>query len=159
MSVAHARDAIVLAIIKAHPAHGYDIAVAVERGALKLTGLKRPNVYAVLARLHARGWVSEKNVEGNIYPDRKVYHITEAGAAALPAMIDGLGDLPVLPLMSLTMLHDAGEDIQDAARAQLKLRQAALDDLPEPAHGQTATSALARGTLQAEIEVLAHILG
>lgn len=160
MSATAARELAVLSMIAAHPLHGYDIAAAFEAGPFQLLGLKKSAVYAILGRFDKRGWTVEKVAPQEGYPDRKICHITPEGRDALPGLMQNAGNLPQVPLMTLTMLHDSGVDVAALAQTELAKRQALRAQIAQAAetHGARATSDLGGAIVQAEIDVLARIL-
>lgn len=159
MSMTHARELAVLSILAAHPAHGYEMAAALETGPVQLLGLKKSALYAILARFVKRGWIEERPEPGGSYPDRLVCHITDAGRAALPELTHGAGGLSNMPLLVLTMLHDMGQDVRDALRSEVALRKTLLDEFDaDTAHADSATARLTHAVLQAELRELRRML-
>lgn len=160
MSLAPARELAVLSILLAHPAHGYQIAAAFEKGPFQLLGIKRSAVYAILKRFAARGWIVELEEKGSTFPDRRVSHITEAGRVAASEMISEAGGLPQSPLMVLMLLHDSGQDVAPQLTTQLELRRGLLDNLTDAGdeHSNSATRRLAQAVVRSEIETIEQIL-
>jgi DNA-binding PadR family transcriptional regulator len=161
MSLTKARELAVLSIVIAHPVHGYQVASAFEKIVpLRLLGLKRAAVYAILARFVKRGWITEENEPGEGYPDRRVCHATEAARRAVEGLIEASGGLAQTPLMSLMLLHDSGVDVRDTARAQLAERRRLVEEFAgvDSAHSESMSHILARASVAAEIEVLERLL-
>lgn len=75
----------VLAVLREGPAHGFAIAaLTAPSGALgRVWQLPRPMVYRALSRLAEAGLVEPAVVESGPGPQRTVYEITPAGAAAV----------------------------------------------------------------------------
>jgi PadR family transcriptional regulator PadR len=70
-------EGIVLAIIAAAPAYGYDITARLrEQG---FTDLAEGTVYALLVRIEKRGFVDVEKVPSELGPPRKVYSLSAAG--------------------------------------------------------------------------------
>lgn len=160
MSLTKARELAVLSIVIAHPVHGYQIASAFENGPLRLLGLQRAAVYAILARFVRHGWIIEKDEPGGAYPDRRICHSTEAGRDAVKGLIEAGGGLAQTPLMSLMLLHDSGIDVNDAAQAQLAHRVSLAEELTrtDSDHAKTLSHQLALESVSAEIKVLERLL-
>lgn len=160
MSLTKARELAVLSIVIAHPVHGYQIASAFEKGALRLLGLQRPAVYAILSRFVTRGWIIEIDETGGAYPDRRICHSTEAGRDAVRELIAAGGGLAQTPLMALMLLHDSGIDVSEAAQAQLAKRRLLVEELAgvDADHAKTMSHHLAHEAVSAEIRVLEHLL-
>ena len=156
MSLTAARELAVLAVVVAHPSHGYDIAAAFERGPLALLGLKKSAVYAILARFVKRGWVEERAEPSGNYPDRQVVYPTEAARPALAGMLAAGLELTQTPAMALAMLHDMGHDISGVAAEAVRLRDAQLAEF-DAVHAGSATQALARAVIVAERDVLSGL--
>ena len=159
MTLARARELAILSILKAHPAHGYDISRAVSAGPLVLLGLSRPAVYAILDRFERRGWIVGETTGSGSYPDKTVMSLTEDGHAAQEAALDAVSDPPgppIAPLMAILMAHDAGASLSPAIITRLiEARRATLSDLLEDtAHHEAATARLAQGLIEAELSVL-----
>ena len=156
MSLTQARELAVLSVVIAHPVHGYEIASAFEQGALRLLGLKRSAVYAILSRFVDRGWVEERDEPGGSYPDRKVNHATEAGRVAADELLAEAGGLPQTPLMSLVMLHDIGFDVHAALETHLDQRTRYRDEMlrVDEAHQKSMSHHLASATVEAEISTI-----
>ncbi|WP_420859645.1 PadR family transcriptional regulator [Marivivens marinus] len=153
----------VLSLLKAHPAHGYDISRAVAEGPLSMLGLSRPAVYAVLDRFARRGWVTGQTQSSGNRPDKTVMLLTKTGAAALAKMQSDtatVAALPVVPLVALLLAHDAGQAIPRATlQALVDMRKSDLAKLEADSdHADSATSALSRRVLRAEIETLESLL-
>jgi DNA-binding PadR family transcriptional regulator len=159
MTLARARELAILSLLKAHPAHGYDISRAVAAGPLVHLGLSRPAVYAILDRFEKRGWiVGEKTVSGS-YPDKTVMSLTEDGRVAQEAALDAVSNPPgppIAPLMAVMLAHDAGADLSAALlNGMIEDRRSRLADLlADEAHSETATGRLARNLIEAELSVL-----
>ena len=102
----------ILTLVNEQPRHGYQIEQVIEqRGMRQWTEVGFSSIYYLLKKLEGKGLVEGQLEETESGPARKVYHITQAGEAALhAAMLEalsepqrryssfslGLGNLPVL---------------------------------------------------------------
>lgn len=159
MTLARARELAILSLLKAHPAHGYDIFRAVAGGPLSLLGLSRPAVYAILDRFEKRGWIIGEKTGSGSYPDKTVMSLTKDGHAAQVAALDAVSDPPgppVAPLIAVLLAQDAGASLPAALITRMiEDRRAGLAELREDAaHAETATARLAIGLIEAELLVL-----
>lgn len=161
MSLTASRELAVLAILSAHPAHGYQIASAFESGPFKLLGLGRSAVYAILSRFEKRGWIIEVEEHSETYPDRRVCHITEKGRGEIAALTQAAGGVGLAPLMTLFMLADSGHDVSEPLKQEQDLRQAYLKQLgkTDAQHASTLSHLLAIGVIQTELELIQKALG
>ena len=74
-------EGIVLAILAAHPAYGYEITAGLrERG---FVDIAEGTVYAVLVRIEQRGLVDVEKVPSEKGPPRKVYSLNAQGQEQL----------------------------------------------------------------------------
>ncbi|QBE47896.1 PadR family transcriptional regulator [Leucobacter triazinivorans] len=74
-------EGIVLAIIAARPAYGYEITAALrERG---FADIAEGTVYALLVRIEQRGYVDVEKVPSEKGPPRKVFALNASGRARL----------------------------------------------------------------------------
>ena len=71
----------VLRVLQARPAHGYAIAVELQR--LGMGSLTGGTLYPILGRLHRDGFLDAAWTAGAGGPGRKVYELTAAGAVEL----------------------------------------------------------------------------
>jgi DNA-binding PadR family transcriptional regulator len=80
----------VLTLLAESPAHGYDLARAMEERGLVPGSMPRGRIYAVLATLEEEGAVRGAHEAGADGPDRKRYAITARGRARLSRWITAL---------------------------------------------------------------------
>lgn len=74
-------EGIVLAILSARPAYGYEITASLrDRG---FTDIAEGTVYALLVRIEQRGLVAVDKVPSEKGPPRKVYALNAEGRSAL----------------------------------------------------------------------------
>ncbi|PSL38307.1 PadR family transcriptional regulator [Labedella gwakjiensis] len=71
-------EGIVLAIVAARPAYGYEITVRL-REQLGFADIAEGTVYALLVRIEQRGFVDVEKVPSEKGPPRKVYSLNSAG--------------------------------------------------------------------------------
>jgi PadR family transcriptional regulator PadR len=74
-------EGIVLAIVSARPAYGYEITASLR--AQGFTDLAEGTVYALLVRVEQRGLVDVEKVPSEKGPPRKVYSLNDAGREQL----------------------------------------------------------------------------
>lgn len=162
MTLAKARELAVLSLLRAHPAHGYDMSRALASGPMAMLGLSRPAVYAILDRFLDRGWVAGETRPSGNRPDKTVMSLTDAGRDALDTLLAETSTLPqpVVPLMALFLAIDAGHPPEaDRLAALLEDRRATLASLEaDTDHAEAATMRLAKRLLSAEIASLEELL-
>ena len=81
------RDLLILAVLAEGPLHGYGIIKAVEARAFQGVHLDPANLYRVLRRMRALGWLAEEEDGGE---RRRTHVITPAGRAVLRAELGRL---------------------------------------------------------------------
>ncbi|PKO07520.1 MAG: hypothetical protein CVU41_02170 [Chloroflexi bacterium HGW-Chloroflexi-3] len=71
------------------PGYGYELYkyISSETSFFKIWYLKQSQFYAFLERLFHEGFLSQNLIEGDQYPDRKLFTITEAGIHQLESWI------------------------------------------------------------------------
>lgn len=79
----------VLGYLNYHPYSGYDLKKRLDVSVRHFWSADQSQIYRTLAHLMAEGQVRMEKVEQSDRPDRKVYHITPAGRAALLAWLAG----------------------------------------------------------------------
>ena len=140
MALEHA----LLVALDEQPASGLDLAKRFERSIGFFWHATHQQIYRVLARMEADGWVSMTAVLQTGRPDKKVYAVTPAGAAVLAAWLTA--PTPIEPLRSelaVKMRGAAAGDratVLDVVRANLAdhharlghYEQLAKRDYPEP---------------------------
>lgn len=159
MTLARARELAILSLLKAHPAHGYDIARAVAVGPLAHLGLSRPAVYAILDRFEKRGWITGETTGSGSYPDKTVMSLTQDGHAAQDEALDALAQAslpPIAPLMAILLAHDAGADLPSSLIDRMieERRSRLLELRGDKDHIATSTALLAINLTQAELAAL-----
>ncbi|MDQ0990237.1 PadR family transcriptional regulator [Streptomyces sp. V3I7] len=84
-----------LALLARGPAHGYELKLALEQ--LLGAAYPQPNVgqiYVTLGRLEKAGLIEGEEVEQSGRPNKKPYHLTDAGREALHAWYEETADEP-----------------------------------------------------------------
>ncbi|GAB2774927.1 PadR family transcriptional regulator [Streptomyces chlorus] len=84
-----------LALLARGPAHGYELKQGLEQ--LLGSAYPQPNVgqiYVTLGRLEKSGLIEGEDVEQAGRPNKKVYHLTDAGREALRAWYEETADEP-----------------------------------------------------------------
>ncbi len=79
MSLDHA----ILGFLNYLPLSGYDLKKRFDSSIKYFWSAEQSQIYRTLGRLTGQGWVTVEVVEQSERPDRKVYHITDAGRAEL----------------------------------------------------------------------------
>ena len=81
-------DLVILGILMGAPLHGYMIKQAIEGSyGDRYFKLSNSALYPTLARLEKEGYIEGKRELQETVPDRKVYHITEAGRKKLVELV------------------------------------------------------------------------
>lgn len=106
-------DYAILGFLNYHPYSGYDLKKVLDVSVRHFWSADQSQIYRTLARLTAQGKVNMEMVEQDDRPDRKVYHITAAGQAALlewlagPAPLAGAHSGPMVQVFFMGSLTDA----------------------------------------------------
>ncbi len=79
MSLEHA----ILGFLQYRPMSGYSLKKVFDKSVRHFWPADQGHIYRTLARLAQQGWAMPEVVEQEDRPDRKVYHITDAGRAEL----------------------------------------------------------------------------
>jgi DNA-binding PadR family transcriptional regulator len=79
MSLEHA----ILGFLQYRPFSGYDLKKVFDTSVQHFWPADQSQIYRTLARMADQGWAEVEVVRGEDRPDRKVYHITDAGRAEL----------------------------------------------------------------------------
>lgn len=82
-------DYAILGFLNYHPYTGYDLKKIFDTSVRHFWSADQSQIYRTLARLTEQGFVQMEKVPQEDRPDRKVYHITESGKAALRAWLAG----------------------------------------------------------------------
>ena len=82
-------DYAILGFLNYHPYSGYDLKKVFDISVSHFWSADQSQIYRTLTRLMAQDYVHMEKVEQDDRPDRKVYHITPKGQAALVAWLAG----------------------------------------------------------------------
>jgi PadR family transcriptional regulator, regulatory protein AphA len=74
---------LLLGLLKEKPLSGYDLCRQFTATVSHFWTADQSQVYRALYRMVEQGWVEAEEVAGHNAPNKKVYHLTEAGHAAL----------------------------------------------------------------------------
>lgn len=85
MSLEHA----ILGFLSYHPYSGYDLKKIFDTSIRHFWPADQSQIYRTLAKLTEQGFAEMEKIPQDDRPDRKVYHITAAGRAALRAWLSG----------------------------------------------------------------------
>ena len=99
MSLEHA----LLGFLNYQPLSGYDLKKMFDVSVRHFWPADQSQIYRTLARLVDLGWVSGEVIAQTDRPDRKVYHITEAGREQLVAWL--AGETPAAPSRSAALVQ------------------------------------------------------
>jgi len=72
-------EPILLGLLEAHPAHGYELHLRLTRDLGSLWHLSQSQVYSSLKRLEARGWIASTPQPQPHLPDRRKLRLTAEG--------------------------------------------------------------------------------
>jgi len=129
MSLEHA----ILGFLQYGPSSGYDLKAVFDLSVQHFWPADQSQIYRTLTRLAEQGWAEREIVEGEDHPDRKVYHITETGRAALrdwlttPLPMKGGRSAPLVQVFFAGQLPD--EEILDIFRRAAEQCRAGLAQL------------------------------
>ncbi len=89
-TTSHGLELALLGLLRSHPSHAYELHQELRRQeALGLVWrLKQGNLYALLTKLEAAGYVESTLEPHGTRPPRKVLRLTEAGRAAFQAWLE-----------------------------------------------------------------------
>jgi PadR family transcriptional regulator, regulatory protein AphA len=100
MSLEHA----ILGFLNYHPYTGYDLKKIFDTSVRHFWPADQSQIYRTLARLTEQGYVEMEKIPQEDHPDRKVYHITQAGHLELFEWLSGpppLGEPRSAPLVQV----------------------------------------------------------
>lgn len=167
MSLTPLKELMILGLVRAHPAHGYALAEALDHGLGPTVGLTRPTIYAALKRFVDRGWVRGVVArEGNM-PPRETFELTAAGQDGYAHLLGQVaqgdpGELHPLVAM-LAHCDDLDGPTRQATLLRLRATRAArlaqLEAFPEHPGGAGAALGLLQDHLRLEIQTLDRLLG
>ena len=76
---------VLLALIDQKPMHGYELyqELCELKGISLIWNIKQGLLYALLDKLEGKGYLTSQLVQGETYPPRKYFHLTETGKSTL----------------------------------------------------------------------------
>lgn len=125
-----------LGILSYRPMTGYDVKSFMERSTAHFWYAKQSQIYATLKTLEEKGLLRSVVEPQADRPDRRIYHITDAGQAALQRWLaQPLTDLePTKDTLLLKLFFSARLD-KEAILAQLRIQQAQVQQALESFRG------------------------
>lgn len=129
-----ALDYAILGFLNYSPLSGYDLKKRFDNSVQHFWSADQSQIYRTLARITEQGWAEVEVIEQVDRPDRKVYHITEAGRAELrrwlqaPIPIQEMRSAPLIQVFFAGQLSNAEllakfEEAAGLMRAQLERYQ------------------------------------
>ncbi len=127
---------VLLAILDQKPMHGYELyqELCEMKGISQIWNIKQAMLYAILEKLEERGFVTSQVIQGETYPPRKYFHLTQAGKSSLQEWLKTpvrrARDLRQEFLAKLITAHRYGKaDILELIHIQEEACQSWLADL------------------------------
>ncbi len=105
MSLDHA----ILGFLNYHPYSGYDLKKIFDTSVQHFWPADQSQIYRTLNRLTTQGFAEMEKIPQDDRPDRKVYHITEAGRAELLQWLSGPPQMSAPRSASLIQVFFAGQ--------------------------------------------------
>ena len=147
MSLDHA----ILGFLNYSPLSGYDLKKAFDVSVKHFWPADQSQIYRTLTRLTENGWAEMEVVEQTERPDRKVYHITEAGRAELLHWLASSAPMPefrTAPLIQVFFAAQLSDEeiltIFKRAAEQLRTTLEGYDEVPARLDEQMADFRSAR---------------
>jgi DNA-binding PadR family transcriptional regulator len=151
-----------LGLLRQRPRHGYALhqELSDSQGLGLVWTLKQSQLYALLEKLEARGYITP-TLDTENYPPRKIYHLTDAGRAALDAWLrepvehgrdlrlEFLAKLYFAQLEGPTVTRALLQQQRAACQTWLRQQQQALEDLPEAQTYETLVREFRMGQIDA----------
>lgn len=106
-------DFALLGFLNYHPYTGYDLKKIFDTSVRHFWPADQSQIYRTLARLTEQGLAEMEKVPQQDRPDRKVYHITEAGRAELLKFLAGsppMGEPRSAPLIQIFFAGQLGDE-------------------------------------------------
>lgn len=107
-------DYAILGFLNYHPYTGYDLKKIFDTSVRHFWPADQSQIYRTLSRLMENGLVEMEKVPQTDRPDRKVYHITQAGSAELLKWLSGpppLGEPRSAPLVQVFFSGQLSDDV------------------------------------------------
>ena len=123
----------ILGLLSIAPMSGYDLFSAVERSVSRFWPISKSQVYAELAKLEPAGLIEGADVAQDRLPDKRIFHLTEAGEKALDEWLDhaDLGEPQLRAQFLLKMFFGHRRSPKDTAGLLDEVRAAAERDAGE----------------------------
>lgn len=118
MSLPH----LILGLLKDQPFSGYDLNKAFQNTVRHFWTTDQSQIYRALHKMRDNGWVDVEVILQDDNPNKKVYHITEAGRAELHRWL--LSDFPEPPIREVWLGHIFFTTAAELDRLLEKLRAA-----------------------------------
>jgi DNA-binding PadR family transcriptional regulator len=128
MALEHA----ILVSLRERPASGLDLARRFDRSIGFFWSATHQQIYRVLARMEADGWVRSAAVEQQGRPDKKVYEVTTAGSEELAAWL--ASPMPDEKFRSELAVRLRGASYGDRAAVLDRVREQRADHATRLAH-------------------------
>ena len=127
MSLPH----MILGILKYRALSGYDLNKAFQASIQHFWNTEQSQIYRALHKMHEQGWVAIEHVVQADVPDKKIYHLTEAGRIELQRWIVSSLPIPTLHEGWLGQLFFGAEADVHALQRLLEERIAVMQALIE----------------------------
>jgi DNA-binding PadR family transcriptional regulator len=135
-------DFAILGFLNYHPSTGYDLKKIFDNSIRHFWPADQSQIYRTLAHLTEQGYVEMEKIPQADRPDRKVYHITEAGRAELLKWLSGAPPMSEPRSAALVQVFFAGQlsDVEILAKFEefaavlraILARYAQIPDQVEP---------------------------
>ncbi|MCE1252308.1 MAG: PadR family transcriptional regulator [Anaerolineae bacterium] len=105
-------DYAILGFLNYHPYSGYDLKKVLDMSVRHFWTADQSQIYRTLSRLMEQGYLRMEKLEQDERPDKKLYHITPAGQAALlawlagPPPLSGMHSGPMVQVFFMAELSD-----------------------------------------------------
>ncbi len=156
-----------LGLLRQRPRHGYALhqELSNNQGLGLVWNLKQSQLYALLEKMETRGYITP-TLDTETYPPRKIYHLTDAGRAALDAWLhEPVGHGRDLRLEFLAKLYFAqleGPRVtrtlvrrqREACRTWLRSQKQAIVTLPQAMTYETLVREFRMGQIEAMLNWL-----
>lgn len=159
-------ELLLLGLLSRHDMHGYQLNEFLSKNLASCTNLKKSSAYFLLTKMAQQGWVTEESIQEGNRPPRRVYHLTEAGAAAFQRLLreNLAAHTPVTFIDDVGLAFLDTLPIAEAIKLLRQRKQAVLEALTEaqtaPQHPGSLGLVLEHHIrhLQAELDWLEQVL-
>jgi PadR family transcriptional regulator, regulatory protein AphA len=122
-------DYAILGFLNYHPYSGYDLKKIFDTSVRHFWPADQSQIYRTLARLTEQGFASLEKIEQEDRPDRKVYHITDAGRTELINWLAGPPPMDPSRSASLIQVFFAGQLTNEAILAKFEMVTQGMRDV------------------------------